>query len=98
MIPTKTLRELTIEGINTVLTSLEGNDKKGNPILNITKMQKKIDDSGRWVSVDVLRQKLRQILDDFGDLEDYENDDVIELYKALKQFLVELEQKEAKPE
>jgi len=87
MIPTKTLRELTIEGINTVLTSLEGNDKKGNPILNITKMQKKIDDSGRWISVDVLRQKLKEL---------YDKATKYTIFEDLEEFIEGLEPEEAK--
>jgi len=36
-----------------------------------------------------LKQKLQQILDDFGDIQDYDNDDVIELHKALTKLLNE---------
>jgi len=36
-----------------------------------------------------LKQKLRQILDDFGDIQDYDNDDVIELHRALTKLLNE---------
>jgi len=105
MIPTKTLRELTIEGINTVLTSLEGNDKKGNPILNITKMQKKIDDSGRWVSVDVLQQKLQEILESLqkyvalnpdGSIGEHLNKTFLRTENIVRELLVELELEEAK--
>ena len=39
--------------------------------------------------LDELKQKLRQILDDFGDIQDYDNDDVIELHGALTKLLNE---------
>ena len=45
----------------------------------------------KFADADVLKQKLQEMLDDFGDLSDYDNDDVIELYKALKGLLAELE-------
>lgn len=35
------------------------------------------------------KQKLQQIFDDFGDISDYDNDDVIDLHKALLELLKE---------
>lgn len=34
-----------------------------------------------------LQEQLRQLLDDFGDIADYDNDDVIELHKGLREVL-----------
>jgi len=45
--------------------------------------------------LDELKQELRQILDDFGDIQDYDNDDVIELHGALTKLLNE--EKETQP-
>jgi len=47
-----------------------------------------------WVRLEDVKQIIRNILDDFGDISDYDNDDVIELHKALTKLLNE---EKAKP-
>ena len=67
-------------------------------ILGNIKLHGKNSLEGKWVSeADVLRereelkQKLQNILDDFGSLEEYDNDDVIELHHHLSEVLAELD-------
>jgi hypothetical protein len=43
----------------------------------------------KWVRLEDVKQIIRNILDDFGDISDYDNDDVIELHKALTKLLKE---------
>jgi hypothetical protein len=40
-----------------------------------------------------LKRELQQILEDFGDIQDYDNDDVIKLHKALVELVKEKEAK-----
>jgi hypothetical protein len=44
----------------------------------------------KWVSKDLVlqqREQLRKLLDGFGSIDDYDNDDVIELIKGLSEVL-----------
>jgi len=43
----------------------------------------------KWVRLEDVKQIIRNLLNDFGDISDYDNDDVIELHKALTKLLKE---------